>query len=409
MTDETNLTAHDRDALTSADALIVGAGFAGAVLARELAERGGKKVVILEERPHIGGNAYDLFDETGVLIHQYGPHIYHTNSARVDAYLTRFTAWYPYEHKVLAFIDGATIPVPFNLNSIDASFSADKATRLKAALQGSFTEGQKVPIIDLRKQADPLLKELADYVYEKVFVYYTQKQWGLTPEEIDPAVTARVPVLIGRDNRYFQDSYQGMPRDGYTKLFENLLDHPNITVHLKVDARTVLAFQDSTGSAGEGDGEAFASIEVDGKPFDGILVFTGALDRLCNERFGMLPYRTLDFVYRHFEQKHVQPCGTVNYTVSEDYTRITEFSWLTGQDVERTTTAEEYSKAYEGLEGQIPYYAINNPENQAAYERYLGLFSALPNFHVLGRLAEYKYYNIDQIVLRALELADELI
>jgi len=386
-----------------ADALVVGAGFAGAVMARELAERKNQKVLVLEQRAHVGGNAYDTLDKAGVLIHAYGPHIFHTNSQRAYEYLSRFTEWRDYQHEVLANIHGVYTPVPFNFNSIEQHYEPAKAAALIEQLEESFGLDTKVPIIELRKHSNPLLAELADFVYENVFLHYTLKQWGQKPEDIDPSVTARVPVYTGRDNRYFTDTWQGMPLQGYTPLFDKMLHHENITVVLDVDAREFLTFE----ASGQ-QNSAFSQILLAGKPFAGNVIYTGPLDALANTAFGLLPYRSLDFAYKTLPQKHFQPVGTVNYTVSEDYTRITEFTWLTGQDLELTTIMEEYPLAFDGSPGQVPYYAIPGPENQTAYERYLALFNALPNFHALGRLAEYRYFNMDQIVERALELADRI-
>ena len=389
---------------SDADVIVVGAGFAGSVIARELAERAQKKVIVIEQRPHIGGNAFDKFDETGVLIHAYGPHIFHTISQRAYEYLSRFTEWYNYSHEVLADIHGVYTPVPFNLNSIDLHFDGEKSALLREKLIATFGMDSKVPIIELRSQDDELLGELADFIYQNVFLYYTQKQWGLAPEEIDPSVTARVPVLVGRDNRYFQDLYQGMPLEGYTPLFENMLDHPNIKVCVNLNASEVLQFSAPDFSIDA----SFDEVHVCGKPFTGELIYTGPLDFLCNKRFGVLPYRSLDFIYKSIDQKHVLPCGTVNYTVSEEYTRITEYTWLTGQDLEYTTIMEEYPRAFEDLPGQVPYYAIISEKNRESYERYFALFCGLSNFHALGRLAEYRYFNMDQIVDRALVLADRI-
>jgi len=413
-------TAAAREALLAgADALVVGAGFAGAVVARELAERSAMKVVVLEQRPHVGGNAYDTYDEAGVLIHAYGPHIFHTNSKRAFDYLSRFTEWRNYQHEVLANLHGILTPVPFNFSSIEQHFEADKARELIERLEESFGLDTKVPIIELRKSSDPLLAELADFVYDNVFLHYTLKQWGLKPEELDESVTGRVPVYTGCDNRYFTDTWQGMPLAGYTPLFDKLLSHENITVILDVDARELLKFESGEESADESAEQSaeqnveaglpqYTRLLVDGRPFTGTVVYTGPLDFLANTCFGMLPYRSLDFVYKTLPQKHFQPVGTVNYTVSEYYTRITEFTWLTGQDLPHTTIMEEYPRAFEDEPGQVPYYAIPGRANEAAYERYLALFSALPQFYALGRLAEYRYFNMDQIVERALELADRI-
>ena len=385
------------------DAIIVGAGFAGAVCARELAERGGKRVLVLERRSHIGGNAYDCADGAGVLIHQYGPHIFHTNSARVFDYLSRFTAWRDYQHRVIANIPderrGArmTYPVPFNLTSLETAYGPEEGARLGEKLMAAYGAEKKVTILELRQNPDREIAALADYVYEHVFVHYTMKQWGQKPEEIDPNTTARVPVFLSRDDRYFQDTYQGMPLGGYTALFERLLDHPGIEVRLGADALASLKVEEGR-------------ITFEGEDFGGTVIYTGQADELFSFRFGPLPYRTLDFRFETLSQDDFQGYGTVNYTVDEDFTRITEFKHLTGQTLEGVTTiVKEYSRAYTGAPGETPYYAIINDENNALYGRYRALSDAIPNLHLLGRLAEYKYYNMDAIVDRALSLSDELL
>ena len=384
------------------DAIIVGAGFAGAVCARELAERGGKRVLVLERRSHIGGNAYDCADGAGVLIHQYGPHIFHTNSARVFDYLSRFTAWRDYQHRVIANIpapDGErmTYPVPFNLTSLETAYGPEEGARLGEKLMAAYGAEKKVTILELRQNPDREIAALADYVYEHVFVHYTMKQWGQKPEEIDPNTTARVPVFLSRDDRYFQDTYQGMPLEGYTALFERLLDHPGIEVRLGADALASLKVEEGR-------------ITFEGEDFGGTVIYTGQADELFSFRFGPLPYRTLDFRFETLSQDDFQGYGTVNYTVDEDFTRITEFKHLTGQTLEGVTTiVKEYSRAYTGAAGETPYYAIINDENNALYGRYRALSDAIPNLRLLGRLAEYKYYNMDAIVDRALSLSDELL
>jgi len=379
------------------DCLVAGSGFAGTVAARELAERGGKKVLLVEKRSHIGGNSYDELDEAGILIHKYGPHIFHTNQERVYTYLSRFTEWRGYQHEVAGNVYGKLIPVPFNLNSLHMVYDNEKADRLEKMLVDTYGTEKKVTILELRKNENPELAELADYVYKNVFQYYTQKQWGLSPDQIDPAVTARVPVFISRDNRYFQDAYQGIPLNGYTPLFEKMLDHPNIDIVLNTDIKDVLAF----------DGD---SILLRGMPFEGIVIYSGAADELFDYKFGQLPYRTLDFRFETYDMEWFQKYGTVNYTVDQEYTRITEFKYLTGQiNRDKTTIMKEYPHSYTGAEGEIPYYSINNPENDGLYEKYRELTERFQDFHLLGRLAEYKYYNMDAIVLRALQLADSLI
>ena len=387
------------------DAVVVGSGFAGGVMARELAERGGARVLVIEKRPHIGGNMYDEADEAGILVHRYGPHIFHTNDKRAFDYVRRFTEWRDYQHEVLADWYGTYLPVPFNKNSMEIAFGEEKAARLTEKLIDTFGDERKVTITELREQDDPELSEIADFVYKNVFLYYTQKQWGLTPEEVDPSVTARVPVFVSRDNRYFQDAYQGMPLHGYTPLFERMLDHENIQACLGVEAESVfdLEFESDEEDA------PLTVINIKDRPFEGPIVYTGPLDELFLSRFGRLPYRSLDFAYETHDAEHVLPCGTVNFTVTEDYTRITEFKYLTGQESDKTTIMKEYSHSYDDPKKQIPYYAIINAENEAHYGRYRALTSALPNFHPLGRLAEYRYYNMDVIIGRALALADELV
>ena len=387
------------------DALVIGAGFAGAVCARELAERGGKRVLVLERRDHVGGNAYDCLDEAGILIHQYGPHIFHTNDQRVYDYLSRFTAWRDYQHRVVANLPGegeaegrrVQMPVPFNLTSLETAYGPERGKALGDKLMALYGPEKKVTILELRQSSDPEVRQVADYVYEHVFVHYTMKQWGQTPEQIDPNTTARVPVFLSRDDRYFQDRWQGMPAEGYTRIFERMLDHPNITVTTGVDARDRLDL-----SGGQ--------VTLDGAPFAGPVIYTGAADELFGFCFGRLPYRGLKFQFETHETEFFQTHGTVNYTVDQPYTRITEFKHMTGQeDKARTTTVKEFSYAYTGAPGETPYYAIINQANNALYQQYKALADSYDGLHLLGRLAEYKYYNMDAIVAQALALADELL
>ncbi len=387
------------------DAIVVGSGFAGAVTARQLAERGGMRVLVLEKRAHIAGNMYDEHDEAGILVHRYGPHIFHTNDKRAFDYVRRFTGWIAYQHHVLADWYGTYMPVPFNKNSMEIAFGEEKAAHLIDKLIERFGDERKVTITELRNADDPELAEVADFVYENVFLYYTQKQWGLTPEEVDPSVTGRVPVFISRDDRYFQDAYQGMPSLGYTVLFEEMLGYEGIDICLETDAVSVfdLEFEDDSEDA------VLSVINVKSVPFKGPIVYTGPLDELFCGRFGRLPYRTLDFVYETYDEEYKLPCATVNYTVTEDYTRATEFKRLTAQKSDKTTIMREYSRAYEDPDTQIPYYAILGHENRLHYERYLRLTQSLENFHPLGRLAEYRYYNMDRIIGLALDLSQQIL
>ena len=361
------------------DCIVVGAGIAGAAAARILAEDAGKKVLVLERRSHIGGNCYDEKDAHGILIHNYGPHIFHTSLEDVYAFLSRFTDWYAFGHEVVAKVGDKLIPVPFNLNTLHMVYDKEKADRLEQKLIAAYGEGSRVPIMKLRENEDPDIREIAQYVYENVFLKYTMKQWGQKPEEISPEVTGRVPVLVSYDNRYFQDKYQGVPKDGFTPMFERMLAYENIEVRTNTDCTKVLSF----------DGD---KIFFDGEVFTGDVIYTGALDELFDCRFGRLPYRSLDFHFEHLDEDSFQGHSVVNYTVSEDYTRITEFKYLTGQkDTDGTTIVKEYPFAYTGAKGEIPYYAILNEENQALYEKYRALTDGMKNFHLLGRLAEYKY------------------
>lgn len=382
------------------DSIVIGAGIAGSVMARQLAEKGGHKVLVVEKRDHIGGNCYDRTDAYGILVHEYGPHIFHTNMEDVFAYLSRFTEWILYEngHQVVAKVDGRLIPIPFNLNTLHMVYDKDTADVLEQKLISAYGEGSRVPIMKLRENPDPQIQAIAQYVYENVFLKYTMKQWGQTPEEISPEVTGRVPVLVSYDNRYFQDKYQGVPKYGFTGMFARMLEHENITVRTGTDAKELLELREN-------------EIRLEGQRFDGSVIFTGALDELYDCRYGRLPYRSLRFDFEHLAQEDFQDGhSVVNYTVSEEFTRITEFKHLTRQkDTDGTTIIREYPFAYTGAEGEIPYYAIMNPQNKTLYEKYKKLTDGLANLHLLGRLAEYQYYNIDAMTKKALELADTLL
>lgn len=376
------------------DVMIVGAGTAGCVAARRLAEQG-KKVLIIEKKNHIAGNCYDEKDAHGVLIHVYGPHIFHTGREQVYEFLSRFTDWYEFRHEVVANVHGTYMPVPFNLHTLKLAYGEEKAKELEDKLVQIYGMGTKVPILDLMNYEDGDLQMIGKFVYDNIYVYYTMKQWGKKPEDIDPAVTARVPVNISYDNCYFGDKYQGVPLHGFTSMFETMVAHENIEVQLGVEAKEVLAI-------------CKGQVLYQGKAFAGQVIFTGPIDEFFDCKYGRLPYRTLDFRFEHYEQDDFQGHSVVNYTVSEDYTRITEYKYLTGQTCKGTTISKEYPSAYTGENGQIPYYAIANEENHALYAKYKNEVVAIPNFHLLGRLAEYQYYNIDVMVEKAMELAEQL-
>lgn len=376
------------------DVIIVGAGTAGCVVARQLAEQN-KKVLVLEKKNHIAGNCYDAEDEHGVLIHVYGPHIFHTGKEHVYEFLSRFTEWYDFRHEVVANVHGQYMPVPFNLHTLEAAYGKEKGNELKEKLIEIYGMGTKVPILDLMNHEDPDLQMIGKYVYDNIYVYYTMKQWGKKPEEIDPAVTARVPVNLSYDNGYFSDKYQGVPLHGFTPMFEKMLSHENITVALQTEAKEVLKIQDN-------------QVYYEGELFDGDVIFTGPIDEFFDCKYGRLPYRTLNFAFEYYEQDDFQRHSVVNYTVDEAYTRITEYKHLTGQKCKGTTISKEYPSAYTGEDGQIPYYSIANEENHALYEKYRQEVEKIGNFYLLGRLAEYRYYNIDVMVEKAMELAETL-
>jgi len=288
------------------------------------------------------------------------------------------------------------MPVPFNLTSLETAYGLEKGKQLGEKLIAAYGAEKKVTILELRQNEDPEIRQVADYVYEHVFVHYTMKQWGQTPEQIDPNTTARVPVFLSRDDRYFQDTYQGMPLNGYTPMFEAMLDHPNIQVRLGVDAIPMLGLE----------GE---KLTVEGEEFAGPVIFTGQVDELFGHKFGPMPYRTLDFGFETLDQDCFQSHGTVNYTVDQPYTRITEFKHMTGQQLAgKTTIVKEFSRAYTGAPEETPYYAIINPENNALYQQYKTEADKFSNLYLLGRLAEYKYYNMDAIVARALAVTKDL-
>ncbi|WP_276353616.1 UDP-galactopyranose mutase [Cohnella caldifontis] len=381
------------------DYVIVGAGFSGAVLAERLARVRNRKVLIVEKRGHIAGNAYDRYDDKGLMIHQYGPHIFHTRVKYVWDYLSEFTDWHLYHHHVLGSIDGRQVPIPFNLNTLRALLPAELADKLEQKLVLTFGYNVKVPILKLRETDDEDLRWLADFVYEKIFLHYTTKQWGMKPEDLDPTVTGRVPVYISKDDRYFQDAFQGIPKQGYTAMFERMLDHPNIKLLLNTDYREVLQTDWSRNE-----------FKLFGSPYAGKLIFTGKIDELFDYEYGELPYRSLRFDFQTLDQERFQNTGTVNYPNEYDFTRITEFKHLTGQKHSYTTIVREFPQAYEKNQaGQnIPYYPIPQPHNQSLYEKYRDKAKAFERLVLLGRLAEYKYYDMDACVAKALKVFEQL-
>jgi UDP-galactopyranose mutase len=361
---------------TPFDYLIVGAGFAGSVLAERLASDANRKVLICDVRNHIGGNAYDHYNDDGILIHKYGPHIFHTNSREVFEYLSRFTEWRPYQHRVRACVDGQLVPMPINLDTINqlyglhlTSFELDK-----------FFESVAEPREQIRTSEDVVVSKVGRELYEKFFRGYTRKQWGLDPSELDASVTARVPTRTNRDDRYFTDTYQAMPLHGYTRMFERMLDHPNIKIMLNTDYQEIAGFI----------------------PYKH-LIYTGPVDAFFDYQYGKLPYRSLEFKHETHNVPLFQPAPVVNFPNDYAYTRITEFKYLTGQEHVKTSIVYELPRA----EGD-PYYPVPRPENAELYKQYKALADATANVSFVGRLATYKYYNMDQVVAQALTLYRKL-
>ena len=358
------------------DYVIVGAGFSGAVVAAQMARNFGKRVMLLDRRNHIGGNAYDHHDKHGVLVHKYGPHIFHTNSKDVFDYLSLFTEWRKYEHRVLASVDGKLVPIPINLDTVNILHGLQLTVDDIEAYLEKIAE--KPPAI--RTSEDVVLSRVGRDLYEKMFRGYTRKQWGLDPSQLDASVTARIPVRTDRDDRYFTDTYQAMPRHGFTRMFENMLDHPNITIVLKTDYRDVL----KTVRYRE-------------------LVYTGPVDEFFGYCFGKLPYRSIQFRHETMDVDRLQPVAVINYPNEHDYTRVTEFKHLTGQVHAKTSVVYEYP-----CDGGDPYYPVPRAENAAIYKKYEALAAQTPAVHFVGRLATYKYYNMDQVVGQALTLCAKL-
>ena len=352
------------------DWLIVGAGFAGSVLAERLASQRGERVLVVDRRHHIAGNAHDCHNDAGLLIHQYGPHIFHTNSQAIVDHLSQFTDWRPYEHRVVGRVDGMLVPIPINLDTINTLYGLNLTS-------GELTEwfaARAETVETIETSEDVVVSVVGRELYEKFFQGYTRKQWGLDPSQLDKSITARVPIRTNRDDRYFTDTHQCMPADGYTKMFERMLDHPNISVMLGTDYRDIAA--------------TIPHRRV---------VYTGPIDEYFDFRFGKLPYRSLQFAHETLDTEWAQPVGTINYPQTEAFTRISEYKHMTGQVHSKTAITREYPAA----EGD-PYYPILHPESAAMFKRYEALAAATPDVWFVGRLATFRYYNMDQVTGQAL-------
>lgn len=368
--------------MTNVINLVVGAGFSGATIARKLAEDLNQKVIVIDAKNHIGGNAYDYRDKNGIMIHKYGSHIFHTNLENVWQFITRFTDFNTYMHKVIALIDGIETTIPFNFRTLYDVFPIILAKRIEEKLLQNFEYNKKVPILEFQKQNDEDLKFFANYVYEKVFLHYTTKQWGLKPNEVDGAVTARVPVYVSCDERYFQDKYQGIPLNGYTNTIKNILNHPNIEVLLNTKYVDITTKVDR-------------------------IFYTGSIDEFFNYQFGELPYRSVKFKLEEYTKEHYQNNAVVNYPCNYDFTRIHEYKYYLNDNSDKTVIAKEYSENFERGKNER-YYPIPNNDNATLYARYLAEAKKLNNVYFLGRLGDYKYYDMDKAINRALELFEEI-
>lgn len=368
------------------DWLIIGAGLTGSTLAERIASQRGERVVIVDQRDHIGGNVYDEYSKYGILTHKYGPHIFHTNNQNVFEYLAQFTVWQPYQHKVLGCVDGKLVPLPFNLNSIDALFTASMASRFMDKLINTYGFGARVPILKLRECDDQDLKFLAEYVYQNVFIKYTRKQWGLAPEELSPDVTARVPIILSRDDRYFQDEFQAMPSEGYSEMVRKMLSHPNIKIMLNTKWQEIR--------------DQFTYKR---------LIFTGPVDEFFNFSYGELPYRSLRFDFKTYFKARYQQAAVINYPNEFLFTRITEQKMLTSQQSKATTILVEYPQPH--VHGMtIPYYPVSTDKSNVLFQKYNDECRRFAGKIIFaGRLAEYKYYNMDQAVARALNIAGDVL
>lgn len=368
--------------------IVVGAGLSGSVIAERIARILDEAVLVVEKRNHPGGNCYDEKNRDGIIIHRYGPHLFHTDNEEVFAYLSQFTEWDLYQHRVLALIDGKKVPVPFNFTSMEMLFPKCLSERFQRILLDNYEVDARVPILDLLNHSSEEIRFLARYVYEKVFLGYTAKQWGKRPEEIDPSVTARVPVVMGKDDRYFQDRYQCVPRYGYTELIRKILDNRKIKLLSNTDFREIGRLQEG-------------KIYVFDREFRGTLIYTGPIDELCDYRFGRLPYRSIKFDFDDIEVPWFQEVATVNYPNNYDFTRITEFKHIHPVRSDRTVILKEYPKDCKGSD-DVPSYPVFTQEARKAYEAYESYIRSFSSIVLSGRLADYQYYDMDDAVAKAL-------
>ena len=378
--------------------IIVGAGLTGSVFAERLARNGNNKILIMDRKKHIGGTCYDFYDEAGILVHKYGPHIFNTASKTIWDYVNSFSPFLEYFHRVLGYVDGKLVPIPFNLESIERSFPSDLAGRMISKLLEKYGYNTKVPILEIQKQKDPDLQMIADYVYEKVFYHYTLKQWGMKPDEVGGKAMARIPVFISRDDRYFQNAYQGIPSYGYSYMIEKMLCAPNISIGLGMDYKNHIRLEPKT-----------KRILFNGAPFEGQVIFTACLDGLFDYEYGKLPYRSLRFEFETLDKADFQPVATVNYPCNYSFTRITEFKKLTMQEHKKTTIMREYSTAYDPDHPEIdPLYPIPKQDNEEQYLKYRNKAYQYPQLIIAGRLADYRYFTMAETIENALSKVNKI-
>lgn len=390
--------------ITEYDAIVVGAGFAGSVVAQQLTERMDMRVLIIEKCDRIGGCMHDQTMESGIRANLFGPHIFHTNDKRVFSYINRFCTWRDYRHHVLADWYGTYFPLPFNENSLVTAFGQERAAGMIERLEAQFGHGSRTSLAQLRKVGDSEFDEIAAFMLQNIFKTYSMKQWGVDANEIDESILSRVPLRLSHEDSFYLDAYQGVPAEGYTALFERMLNDNRITVCLETEAESVFGME----FAGPAADAPLQSIVVKDCIFQGPIVFSGPIDELFLQRFGRLPYRTVDFEFQTLDTEFALPCGTVNYTVSEAYTRATECKRISGQDAKVTTLIREFPHEYDDPAHQMPLYPIINEDNKAQHQVYMNLVEPLSNFYAIGRLAEYRYYDMDEIVAKALEESDRL-